>query len=64
MSEEAVKYETGEEVTYKTREDLLKEFLERTGVDYDRICDIRHIPYTDTMSIELKSGGKLVYISE
>ena len=64
MSEEAVTYETGKEVTYKTREDLLKEFLERTGIDYDRIGNINHISYTNTMSIELKSGGKLVYISE
>lgn len=64
MSEEAVKYETRQGVTYKTSSDIFEEFLARTGIDRINIREWSHVAYTDTLLITLTSGGKIVYTSE
>lgn len=64
MSEETVKYETGQEVVYKSNRDIFEEFLARTAIDPMYIAGWKQTSNSNTIEISLSAGGKILYISE
>lgn len=64
MSEDAVKYKTGKEITYKTPHDIFEEFLARTGIDPMFVARWKNTDKANMIEVNLSAGGTIIYISE